>query len=107
MSEHIEISEHTHGAGLQVRTPGQYAMDVAIDILKFLDDQAGISVKNTGWKNGFGLEVCAWIPIRSGNLVAELQTDGDELIIRRASGPLNEFEDIIEMVRELLNDRTA
>ena len=107
MSENIEISGHPHGTGLQVRTPGQYAMDVAIDILEFLDEKAGVSVKNTGWKNGFGLEVCAWISIRSGNLVAELQTDGDELQIRRASGPLNEFEALFEMVTEFLNDKTA
>ena len=102
MDEGMEISGHPHGTGLHVRTPGRFAMEVAIDILDFLDKQPGVSVKNTGWKQGFGLEVAAWIPIRTRNLVAELQTDGDELHIRRASGSLSEFEVLFEMVREFL-----
>lgn len=107
MSENIEISGHPHGVGLKVRTPGRYALDVAVDILGFLDEQPGVSVKNTGWKNGFGIEIGVWIPICSGNLIAELQTDGDELEIRRASGPFGEFEDLFEMVIEFLNDKAA
>ncbi len=107
MTANIEISGHPDGAGLQVRTPGGYAMDLAIDVLAFLDEHDDISVKNTGWKNGFGLEVCAWIPIRYSNLVAELETDGDEFQIRRASGPHSKFETLFEMIREFLNDKTA
>ena len=82
-------------------------MALAINVLEFLDEQADISVKNTGWKNGFGLEVCAWIPIHSGKLVAELETDGDEFQIRKASGPQSEFEALFEMVNKFLNDKAA
>jgi hypothetical protein len=102
MDEGIEISRHPGGAALEVRTPGRFAMGIAIEILDFLDRQPGVSVKNTGWKQGFGLEVATWIPIRTRNLVAELQTDGDELHIRRASGSLGEFEVLLDLVLELL-----
>jgi hypothetical protein len=105
MSENIEISGNPQGVGLQVRTPGRCAMGLAIEILKFLDEQSGVFVKNTGWKNGFELEVCAWTPINFGNLVAELQTDGDELQIRRASGPHSEFVVLFEMVSEFISDK--
>ena len=60
--DQIEVKGHPHGGNLQVNTPGQYAMGLAIEVLSYLDEQPSISVKNTGWKNGFGLEVCAWIP---------------------------------------------
>ncbi len=82
-------------------------MDLAIEVLKFLDEQAGVSVKNTGWKNGFGLEVCAWIPICFGNLIVELEVDGDEFQIRKASGSNSEFEALFKMVCEFLNDKIA
>ena len=90
-----------------MRTPGQFAMDVAIDILDFLDRQPDCRVKNTGWKDGFGLEVAAWIPIRTDNILAELQTDGDELIIRRVSGPRDEFEGLFNSVVEFLSKRAS
>lgn len=73
-------------------------MGVAIHILQCLDDEPGVSVKNTGWKQGFGIEVGPWIPIRIKNVVAELQTDGDELVIRRASGTIDDFEGLIDLV---------
>ena len=107
MRNEIEITGHAHGVGLQVRTPGQFAMGVAVDILAYLDEQSGYQVKNTGWKEGFGLEVAAWIPIQADNLVAELQTDGDELCIRQVSGPRSEFEALLDSVVEYLDTYTA
>ncbi|MEM7401166.1 MAG: hypothetical protein AAF304_04370 [Pseudomonadota bacterium] len=105
MNESIEISGHPIGTDLYVRTPGRYAMDTAIDVLKFLDEQAGISVKDTGWKNGFGLKVCEWIPIHSDNLIAKLQTDGDEFEICKVSGTRSEYESLIEIVKKFLSEK--
>ncbi len=86
-----------------MHTPGQFAMGVAIEVLEFLHAQPGYRVKNTGWQNGFGLEVAAWIPIESDNLVAELMTDGSEFEIRRVTGPRNEFEALFDAVVRFLN----
>lgn len=65
MNNDFEISGHPHGAGLRVRSPNQYAMGLAIDVLEFLDRQINVSVKDTGWKHGFDLEVSASIPIKN------------------------------------------
>ena len=89
---------------LHVRTPGRYAMDIAIEILKFLDEQENIIVKNTGWKDGFGLEVGSWLPIKSANLQAELSTDGDELQIRRVSGSIGDFEELHQDIQEFIRN---
>lgn len=105
MSETIKISGYPDGVGLHVSTPTRYAMDLAIDVLEYLDQQTEITVNNTGWKNGFGLEVSTWIPIRTGKLIAELETDGEEFQIRRASGPREEFESLCKIVREYLDEK--
>lgn len=79
-------------------------MGVAIRILEFLDEQPGVFVKNTGWKQGFELEVGTWTRIRTANAVAEFLTDGDEFLIRRESGPVDEFEALATAVRDFLGD---
>ena len=102
MGVEIVVSGHPKDTGLHVRTPGTNAMDVAIGILEFLDQKPEVSVQNTGWKDGFGLEVAAWIPVRTLNVDAELMTDGDELQFRRVSGPSDEFEVMFESISDLL-----
>ncbi len=104
MQDSVEISNN--GDVLCIRTPGQYAMGLATEILSFLDDQPGIEVKNTGWKNGFGLEVAIWLPIiGSQNFAAETTTDGEELRIRLASGSEIEFGAMTNTILEFLESR--
>jgi hypothetical protein len=76
-------------------------MDCAVEILAFLDAQAGMSIKNTGWKQGFGLEVATPVPIRTGSLMAELETDGSEIIFRRVSGSTDAFDQLCSAIRSL------
>ncbi|NEQ42314.1 MAG: hypothetical protein F6K00_01640 [Leptolyngbya sp. SIOISBB] len=98
----LKISGNPHGGVLHVQTPERYAMDIAIDVLKYLDESPDISVKDTGWKQGFGLEVSAWIPIDTENVSAELMTDGDECYIRRSSGSLRVFTVMFEDICQFL-----
>jgi hypothetical protein len=106
MKESVEISNN--GDVLCVCTPGQYAMDLAIEILSFLDDEPGIEVKNTGWKNGFGLEVAIWHRIISSqDFTAEITTDGEGLRIRVASGSELEFGALSNSVIEFLEETRA
>lgn len=103
MKESVEIANL--GDVLCVSTPGQYAMGVATEILSFLDDQP-IEVKNTGWQNGFGLEVAIWHRIISSqNFTAEITTDGGELRIRIASGSELEFGALSNSIIEFLEVR--
>ena len=104
MRDDLEVSGHPDGVGLHVRTPGQFAMGVAIDVLEYLDAQPGIRVKKTGWQSGFGLEVAAWIPIEGENLVADLMTDGSEFEICRVAGPRSEFEALFNSVVQFLEE---
>lgn len=103
MTEEAELEFERGGSGITIRTPGQYCMGVAIALLEFLDGLEGVEPKNTGWREGFGLEVSAWIPIRTDGVVAELMTDGDETIIRHVSGPLEEYTWLLGRMEECLH----
>lgn len=100
----IEITPYARGHGLQICTPDRYAMGLAIEILAFFDSRPGVSVKNTGWKQGFGLEVAAWVPITTTYMVAELQTDGSSLDIRHVSGSGDAFERLLDDLDCFLSD---
>ena len=104
MSDTVETSKV--GDVLCVYTPDQYAMNIAVKILTFLDGQPGIEVKHTGWQNGFGLDVAVWIQVISSlNFTAEITTDGEEFSIRLASGSKIEFEALSKRVIEFLEGR--
>ncbi len=102
MSANIQLTGSPHLKYLNICTPGEYAMDVAIDVLSHLDSHSSITVKNTGWKNGFGLEVCAWVPIKAHECEAELMTDGDTFEVRQTTGSLQGFERIHDLIKSHL-----
>jgi hypothetical protein len=97
----FEVSGDQYGRELRLRTQGVYAMDTAVGILGFLDSTLGALVSNTGWKNGFGLQIAKAVPIQWDEVVAELETDGDEIIIRRVSGSAGGFEQLSAAIRSL------
>ena len=83
---------------LILETPGIYAMDLAVEVLEFIEQDTGAYVKNTGWKQGFGLEVAIGVPIRIDNLEAELATDGSEVILSRVSGSRQAFKELCNAI---------
>jgi len=95
----FEVSDYQFGRELRLRTPGIYAMNCAVEILAFLDSQTGMNIKNTGWKQGFGLKVAEPVPIQTGSLAAELETDGSEIIVRRVSGSADAFDQLCSSIR--------
>ena len=102
MAVNIDITGHPQLEWLNVSTPGQYAMGLAVEVLEHLDNQTNVTVKNTGWKNGFGLEVCARIPITTNNCNAELMTDEDSFEIRKVSGTFKDFEVLYNIITKYL-----
>ena len=90
---------------LSIRTPGQFAMGVAISSLRFLDSKEDTFVKHTGWQNGFGLEVAVWLPIvKTSKNQVEILTDGEGFWLRRISGPRGAFADLMNSIRFHLHE---
>ncbi len=73
-------------------------MGTAIEILNFLDQQRNVEVKNTGWKDGFGLDVSIDIPIMLQNATAQLTTDGEDIMISGINGSKDSIERIIQLI---------
>ena len=95
------VSDYQFGNELRLETPDVYAMDTAIAILEFLEREAGAQVKNTGWKQGYGLDVAVRVPIQIDDMRADLQTDGSEIVFRRVSGSKNVFDGLSAAIRSL------
>lgn len=95
----IEVSQGPHDNHLAITTHNAYAMDIGIQILKFLNTQDDIEVKNNGWQNGFGIEVAVWHPIISHkDLVIGIQTDGACFEFKRVSGTRADFNSVMALV---------
>ena len=98
MNTQVELAGRSFGKGLHLKTLGRYSMNMAIEILIFLDQQGNVQVKNTGWKDGFGLDVSANIPITLPNATAQLTADGENIMISGIDGSKDSIERIIELI---------
>lgn len=98
----IVVSDDQFDDELRLITPGRYSMESAIAILEFLEAEMGADIKDTGWKNGFGLEVAVGLPIRFESLSAALLTDGSDIVIQRISGTKGEFDRLCSAIRSLI-----
>jgi hypothetical protein len=96
----FEIVEHQYGKLLRLQTPEVYAMDMAIELLGFLEAELDADIEDTGWKHGYGLEVATPVLIQPESLKAELITDGNEVVVRRIAGSKHEFEDLCGLIRD-------
>ena len=94
----FHIIERQRGKLLRLRTSGVYAMDVAVDLLGFLEAELDAEIENTGWKSGYGLKVSEPVLIQLEGLEAELATDGSEVVLRRVAGSADDFEDLCDLI---------
>jgi len=93
------------GKEIWITTPGTYAMDTAVSILRYLESKHDAGIPNTGWKNGYGLEVAVEIPISLSSCTASLFTDGDELCIKRVAGSGQVYDEIMALAYEHVSGR--
>ena len=91
------------GDQLLIETPNMYAMSAAIDLLFYLENNFNASIPDTGWKKGFGLEVCHPYPIRIDELRLNLSTDGASATLEREAGNKNKVASIISKIRADFN----
>jgi hypothetical protein len=101
----IVVTDHDVGRELRLITPDRYSTDIAIAILKFLEAELRADIKNTGWKDGYGIDVAAGVPILVDGLAADLNSDGSEIIVRRLSGTSEAFERLCGAIRSLIEAR--
>lgn len=98
-SRTVRVADYQAGDVLRLQTPNAYAMDRAVDILRFLEG-SGAAVAQSGWQRGFGLEVASGVPIQLDRVVAELSTDGEEIVVARTSGSAERFDALCSKIIE-------
>jgi len=97
--------EFTPGKEIFITTHGSYAMDTAINVLEYLERQHHARIAETGWKNGYEIEVAVEIPISFRNCTVGLYTDGALICIKRVSGSKQEYDEIVALVYRYVSGR--
>ncbi|MBN1180646.1 MAG: hypothetical protein JXB49_00060 [Bacteroidales bacterium] len=100
MKENFIITEYQSGKTLILETPGKYSMDLAVEILNFMETSFNAKIKDTGWKQGYDLEIAVGLPIAFGNCKIELTTDGSGIWIDRISGNKSDFNDFCLAIKD-------
>ena len=101
-----KVTIKLHSNEIYLFTEDFYAMDLGIELLHLLDDRDGIFVKNTGWKNNYGLPVAESLPIISSRaLAAEIETDGSEFLIRMTRGTQEDFGELYDLIKNYLDEK--
>ena len=81
-------------------------MDTAIKILQYLENKHDAVIPDTGWKNGYGLEVAVEIPISLSDFTACLSTDGEELWVRRVTGSKQVYDEVMDFTYQHVSGQT-
>jgi hypothetical protein len=90
--------DREHGKVLRLQTPGVSARDVAVDLLGFLEGELEAEIEDIGWRSGSGLKVAQPVLIKLEGLEAELATDGNDVVVRRVAGSVDEFEELCDLL---------
>ena len=84
------------------RTPGEYSMDVAVEIIKRLEGEQDCEIEDSGWKSaGYGALVETGILVRLGNIKFQVMCSYEEIFIKRISGNKAKFYEFCESVRTM------
>jgi len=75
-------------------------MDVAIEILWYLEKEHEAEIFDSGWKRGYGLNVCEDYEIALENSILSINTDGSEATISRLSGKKHEALDVLKHLKQ-------
>lgn len=102
----MEVLEHQFGQMLRLQSPDVLALDSAIDLLGFFETELHAVIEDNRGRRGYGLTVAVPLLIQFESLHTELETDGNEIIVRRVGGSEQEFDDLCHFVREQLGTFT-
>ena len=96
----VNQAEHQPGKFLRLQTPGTNAMELAMELLGTLESELHAQVENSGWKQGYGLEVSVPLLVQLESLEVEIGTDGEEVVLARVGGSSFEFDELCNFLKE-------
>lgn len=100
MADHVVVEDWAPGRKLWLKTPGRYSMDVAAEILRWLETEDDCSIPDSGWASaGFGNLVENGILVALGHIQFSVMCSYDDLFIQRVAGNNRKFTTLCETIQ--------
>jgi len=101
MADEVLVEDWTPGRRLRFKTPGRYSMDVAVEILRWIEGFEDVSIPDPGGRApGYGDLVEVGVPIQLGNIRFSIMCSHDDLFLDRLAGDNRKFTALCEAVRQ-------
>ena len=80
--DEVLVEDWTPGRRLWLKTPGRYSMDIAVEILRWVERFDGVSIPDSGWSSpGHGNLVEGGVAVRFGTIRFSIMCSYDDLFI--------------------------
>lgn len=101
MADVVLVEDWTPGRRLRLKTSGRYSMDVAIEILRWIEGFEDVSIPDPGGNTpGSGDLVEVGVPVQLGSIRFSIMCSHDDLSIDRLAGSNRKFTTLCEAVRQ-------
>ncbi|MDG3008209.1 hypothetical protein [Paludisphaera mucosa] len=101
VADEVLVEDWTPGRRLWLKTPGRYSMDVAVEILQWVESFDGVSIPDAGWTPpGCGSLVEKGVKVRFGTIQFSIMCSYDDLFINRLAGDDRKFTILGEAIQQ-------
>ena len=92
----------TAGRQFIITTPGEYSMETAVAILKWLAQRDRCVITDDGWRtSGYGNLVEVGMDVQLDNIVIHVMCSYEDILFTRVSGNKEKFDALCEKIRGL------
>jgi hypothetical protein len=101
VANEVLVEDWTPGRKLWLKTPGRYSMDVAVEILRWIEGFDDVSILDPGWPSpGYGKLVEVGIKVQFGNIQFGIMCSYDDIFIGRIAGSNRKFTTLCEAIQQ-------
>jgi hypothetical protein len=101
VANEVMVEDWTPGRKLWLKTPGRYSMDVAVNILRWIEGFDDVSIRDASWtSSGYGKLVQGGIKVQFGNIQIAIVSDYDDIFIARIAGNNRKFTTLCEAIQQ-------
>ena len=101
MAEEVLIEDWTPGRRLWLKAPSLFSMDVAVEILRWIEDFDDVSIQDDSWKSfGHGNLTEVGIRVRVSNIRFSIMCSYDDVFISRLAGSSGKFTTLCEAIQQ-------
>lgn len=101
VANEVLVEDWTPGRVLWLKTPGRYSMDVAVEILRWIEGFDDVSIRDASWTSPrCGKLVEVGIKVLFSNIQFAIMCSCDDIFIDRVAGNNRKFTTLCEAIQQ-------